>query len=74
MLAQNHFCGAKSTFFNFSSSDFNLQQHILTTTGVALTKRDPPHPMGSIHKKPKLASQLRGEQKQQISLEILLSN
>jgi hypothetical protein len=59
---------SQTTCFNFSFSDFTLQGHILTTTGVALTKRDPP-PIGSSHKKPKLPSQLMGkERKRQVFL------
>ncbi len=34
---------AKSTCFDFSSSNFNLQSHILSTSGVALNRDAPQH-------------------------------
>jgi hypothetical protein len=69
-LAQNHFCWAKSTCFNFSSSDFYLHGHILTTTGVALTKRDRP-PQWEASKKSQNYPHTWGGRK---ATEILLSN
>jgi hypothetical protein len=52
--SQKPFWGAKPTCFHFSSSDFHLHGHIMITTGVALTKPDPP--LAIFHTKRKLPS------------------